>query len=101
MPYNICALNYKEWEKYNLENYCDFSEKLTEYDMRTIGDSVKGCWYYIPEGQTIIHFGEWGEYNSPGASSYTWANIYDEDETEDFLKHKKELEDSEKWLKDE
>ena len=79
-----------EWGKAGLEDYEYFSDKVTYCNqLEDSPDSSKGEWYYIPEGKMIIYFGSCGNYNSPGASAYTWAEVFESDELKDFETAKK------------
>lgn len=78
----ICAFNHKEWDDAGLENYEDFSDKIEYVNQREIGDCSEGEWFYIadkprPDGSKVIYHGTFGNYNSPGASSYTYAEIFE------------------------
>ena len=111
MSLSFNAFNHKEWASYNLADYGDYSDKTTDYNMRDDGaDSTAGSWYYIPdeplvvEGQgtfRVIYHGTWGNYNSPGADSYTNAELYDiedEDDMAEFAKESARLDNAEEWL---
>jgi len=110
MSISFNAFNHKEWASYNLADYADFSEKISEIRQRDIGDCTEGTWFYIPDEPhtvedqgtfRVIYHGTWGNYNSPGASSYTNAELYDiedADDMADFEKHKAELESAPEWL---
>lgn len=86
--FQIKAFNNKEWSSFNLENYEQFSDKITEINQEEIGDCLKGVWYYIPDeplsnNDRVIYVGTFGNYNAPGADSYTYANIYNMDDDVD------------------
>jgi hypothetical protein len=129
MSTHVKASDYKEWEKYGLEDYGDFSDCTSDCNIRTYGDdSTTGTWFYIPDeplkninpdvieeelqgdhGPVVPHFrviyhGSWGNDNSPGASHYTYAEIYDMNDEEDVVAYEKfseELESAEEFLPDE
>jgi hypothetical protein len=111
MSYSYNAFNHKEWDAAGLEDYSDFSEKVEYYNQRDCGDHTEGSWFYVGEkplpekdgmkNQFAIYHGTFGNYNSPGASSYTNAEVYDLDDPEEkaeFEKHKAELEAKEEYL---
>lgn len=96
---NVQAYDHAEWERNSLQDYCEFSDMIHECNQADRGDHSVGCWFYIPEavlppmkdvdygGRTpnerAIYTGTWGNDNSPGASHYTSAEIYDMDDEED------------------
>jgi hypothetical protein len=105
---HVANFDHKEWDRLNLQDYSEFSEKITECDQRELGDCTAGNWYYIPDEPVtnengvfkVIYHGSWGNYNSPGASSYTYAELFDTtdpDDMEDFEKQKKNWENSPEW----
>lgn len=111
MSLSFNAFNHKEWASYNLADYGDYSDKTTDINQRDDGpDSTAGTWFYIPdeplvvEGQgtfRVIYSGTWGNYNSPGADSYTNAELYDIEDADDmaaFEKDSKRLDDAPEWL---
>ena len=84
MSMTINAHDYREWEELGLLDYSDYSDKIQECNQWEQGDCTVGEWYYIPSERTakndaVIYFGSWGNYNAPGASSYTYAEVYDMD----------------------
>ncbi len=96
MSFTICACEVEEWHHYELEDYCDFSEKITEYNQEERCDHTKGRWYYIPDGllpngDRVIYFGTWGNDNAPGSSSYTYAEVYDTEDDDEKAKFEKDM----------
>ena len=96
MSEHFTASNHHEWDAAGLQDYSDFSDKITHCNQVECGDVNQGEWYYIPDepltkgphiGCRVIYSGSFGNYNSPGASSYTYANIYecDDDDEMSFL----------------
>jgi hypothetical protein len=99
MPNTICAAKHAEWEENSLADYGDFSDMVEFVNQGEDAFSGYGEWYYIPdevlppmqgvdyEGKTpnerAIYFGTYGNDNSPGASHYTYAEIFDMDDEED------------------
>ncbi len=83
----ICNFNHKEWKENNLKDFGEFAECVEYVNQREYGDGqLEGEWYYIPDEVPpyVIYYGTFGNYNSPGASSYTFAEIYEEDEKEEY-----------------
>lgn len=82
MSFTINAFNHKEWSSYGLADFGDFAECITEINVGEDAFSGYGEWFYVPDeplptGERAIYFGSWGNDNSPGASSYTYAERYD------------------------
>lgn len=106
MAFTITAFNHKEWKRYNLADYGDFADQIGECNMGEDAFSGFGEWFYIPDeplpnNDRVIYFGTWGNDNSPGASSYTHAEIFDMDDHDDAAesgKRVKEWESQPDWL---
>lgn len=82
MPFTICAFNHAEWERLGLADYGDFAEQISECNVGEDAFSGFGAWFYVPDeplpnGDRVIYFGSWGNDNTPGASMYTHAEIFD------------------------
>jgi len=82
MPFTINAFNHDEWKHHGLADYGDFADKITECNVDEDEFSGNGEWFFVPDeplpnGDRVIYFGSWGNDNSPGASSYTNAEIFD------------------------
>jgi hypothetical protein len=43
-------------------------------------DQLRGEWFIADDEARTIIFGTFGNYNSPGASHYTYAEVYDDEE---------------------
>ena len=94
MSTHLSAFDHKAWAEAHLLNYEDFSDRITECNQKEYGDDcLEGDWFFIPDeaiaegeykGCRVIYSGSFGNYNSPGASSYTYADIYEPDEEKDF-----------------
>ena len=90
--YTACE---KTWSKIGLLDYSEFSD-LVEYVNQSddYGDCLRGEWYYSPgdvhavEGEMcyVIYWGTFGNYNSPGASHHTYAEVFTTEEEEDYRK---------------
>jgi hypothetical protein len=84
MAFTITAFNHKEWARYGLQEFGDFADQVGECNMGEDAFSGYGEWFYIPDeplanNDRVIYFGTWGNDNSPGASSCTYAEIFDMD----------------------
>jgi len=82
MNFTINAFNHAEWQRHGLADFEDFADQITECNMGEDSFSGFGEWYFIPEeplpnGERVIYYGSWGNDNSPGASSYTYAELFD------------------------
>jgi hypothetical protein len=109
MTLNFNAFDHADWNAYGLADYSDYADKTTDIRQRELGDCTTGTWFYIPDKPLIvkdqgtfrvIYSGTWGNYNSPGADSYTHAVLYDTDDADDmeqFEKDKAELESAPEW----
>lgn len=71
------ASDHKEWydagleaiqEQYEME-YCNQEDDGC--------DCLRGDWFIADDTTRTIIFGTFGNYNSPGASHYTYAEVYD------------------------
>jgi hypothetical protein len=106
MAFTINAFNHKEWKRYGLADYGDFADQTTECNQGEDAFSGFGEWFYIPNerfpgNDAVIYFGSWGNDNSPGASSYTNAEIFDMDVAEDVAEYQKrvnEWESQPEWV---
>ena len=82
MPYTINAFNHDEWKRHRLADFSEFADQITECNMGEDAFSGFGEWFFVPDvplpnGDRVIYFGSWGNDNSPGASTYTNAEIFD------------------------
>lgn len=120
MPFTVKASEHQEWEENRLADYSEFSDMVEYVNQRPdYCDSYRGDWYYIPDGvlppmegvdygdqkpnERVIYFGSFGNDNSPGADSYTNAEIFDMDDPEDaaeFEERKAEWEAAPEYLDD-
>ncbi len=115
MAFTVCAANHAEWEENSLADYGDFSDRVEYVNQGEDNFSGYGEWFYIPDeplpamkgvgdykpNERVIYFGTYGNDNSPGASHYTYAEIFDMDDEEDaaeFESRKAEWESKEEWL---
>jgi hypothetical protein len=105
MSFILTAFNHIEWSRYGLADYSDFVDHIVECNMGEDAFSGYGEWYFIPDAPLpnndhVIYSGSWGNDNSPGASSYTHAEIFDMDDPDDaaeYSKRVKQWESSPEW----
>jgi hypothetical protein len=106
MAFTINAFNHREWKRHNLADYGDFADMVTECNVGEDAFSGYGEWFYIPDdplpnNDRVVYFGTWGNDNSPGASSYTNAEIFNMDDAADvaeYAKRVKEWEGQPEWV---
>ncbi len=82
MPFTINAFNHVEWERHGLADFGDFADQIAECNVGEDAFSGFGEWFFVPgeplpNGDQVIYFCTWGNDNSPGASMYTNAEIFD------------------------
>lgn len=100
MSFTINAFNHTEWERLGLADFGDFADQISECNVGEDSFSGYGEWFFVPDeplpnGDRVIYFGSWGNDNSPGASMYTNAEIFDgsdPDELAEFTLRVKEWE---------
>lgn len=105
MSFVLTAFNHTEWSRYGLADFGDFADQIVERNMGEDTFSGYGQWFFIPNdplpnNNRVIYSGSWGNDNSPGASSYTHAEIFNMDDTEDaseYGKRVKQWESSPEW----
>ena len=71
MAFTICAFNHREWARYNLANFEDFADMISECNQGEDAFSGFGEWFYVPDerlanNDAVIYFGTWGNDHSPG-----------------------------------
>lgn len=75
------ASQYRDWKNAGLKDFGDFSECIEYVNQTEDGfDSLRGDWFYGDDDTRTIYYGSFGNYNSPGASHYTYADVYDTEE---------------------
>lgn len=105
MSTTIRGFEHALWASHNLAEYGDFSDKTSDCNQRDIGDCTAGNWFYIPDEPVtsdhgtfrVIYHGSWGNYNSPGADEYTYAELFDvndEGDMEEFDQQREEWENA-------
>ncbi len=107
MSFQVCEAHHDEWADNSLADYGSFSDCITECNQRDRGDYSIGEWFYIPDevlppmqgvdyggvtpNERAIYHGTWGNDNSPGASHYTYADVYDMDDPEDAAQYEADV----------
>jgi len=97
LPFTINAFDHDEWKRHGLAAFGEFADQITECNVGEDAFSGFGDWYYIPDeplpnGDRVIYFGRWGNDNSPGASTYTNAEIFDGLDSDQLTKFSKRVE---------
>lgn len=95
----LTAHEYAMYKTYGLKDYCEYSDKVTYVNQRDYPDYTEGEWYYDDEDEYItwlgrnkvIYHGTFGNYNSPGYSHYTYAEVYDMDNADDVKEYEASL----------
>jgi hypothetical protein len=82
MSFSISAFNHDEWQRRGLADFGDLADQITECNVGEDAFSGYGEWFFVPaeplpNGDRVIYHGSWGNDNCPGASSYTYAVIFD------------------------
>ena len=85
MSFTINAFDHVEWERLELADFGDFADQIAEVNVGEDSFSGFGEWYFVPDeplpnNDRVIYFGSWGNDNSPGASMYTNAEIFNGDD---------------------
>jgi hypothetical protein len=77
----VMASHHEDWMNAGLKDYGDFAEYVTYYNQDYYSeDQLEGMWFYPDDETKTIYGGTFGNYNSPGADSYTWAQIYEDED---------------------
>jgi hypothetical protein len=83
VPGHYTAFDNRAWDAAGLKDFGDFAECVTNCNQSEYGDDqLEGDWWYADDDNRTIYSGTFGNYNSPGASSYTFADVYEN--VEDF-----------------
>lgn len=96
MCFTVNAFKHREWARHGLADYGTFADQVAECNQGEDAFSGYGEWFFIPDdplpnNDRVIYFGTWGNDNSPGASSYTNAEIFDMDDPEDAIEYEKRV----------
>jgi hypothetical protein len=93
------AFDHKTWSEAGLKDYGDFADMVEYVNQSEYGDGqLEGEWWWADEEWTTIYWGTFGNDWAPGASSYTYAEVYEEEEKEDFLAAVAEWESKSEYL---
>ncbi len=74
---SINAFDHKTWAEHEFKDFGEYSCGVEYCNQKEIGDCYEGEWYYGDDESLVIYFGSFGNYNSPGADSYTHAEQYE------------------------
>jgi hypothetical protein len=81
MGTNYIAWNHKAWATAGLKDYGDYSDCIEYINQSEYGDGqLEGEWFWNDDEARTIYYGSFGNDNSPGADSYTAADVYDTEE---------------------
>ena len=79
MPAHYTASDHMSWNGAGLEDFEKFSEMVEYINQTELGDGQhEGEWYYSDDENLTIYHGTFGNDNSPGASDYTYATVFDD-----------------------
>lgn len=82
---NYRAFDHKAWAEAGLKDFSEYADKVTYINQSEYGDGqLEGEWFYADDATRTIYSGTFGNYNSPGASSYTYADVYGDEEAYRF-----------------
>ena len=102
MSDHYCAFDHEEWDSAGLKDYGDFAECVSYVNQREYGDgSLAGGWYYCDDETRTIYSGSFGNDNSPGASMYTYADVYGEEEADEYAADKARWDAKDEYLETE
>jgi hypothetical protein len=81
------ACDYAEWKNAGFKDFEDFSECVEYVNQSEYGDDqLEGEWYYADDETHVIYWGSFGNYNSPGASHFTYAEQFTVEEYQKAVK---------------
>jgi hypothetical protein len=96
------AFDHKTWDAAGWKDFGDFSEMIEYVNQSEYSDGqLEGEWWWADDAARTVYYGSFGNYNSPGASSYTYAEVYEEDEEEEYLAEVKQWEAFPEYLESE
>jgi hypothetical protein len=72
------AFNHKEWSSAGLQDYENFSDSVEYVNQQDCGDGSRGEWFYADKDTLTIYSGSFSDDHSPGASSYTYAEVFED-----------------------
>lgn len=87
----------REWESLGLKEFGDYAESVQYFNQLVCyGDSLQGEWFADDPDSLTVYGGTFGIDHSPGASIYTWAEVYDD--PAEFAARVKTLESFPEWM---
>jgi hypothetical protein len=96
------AFDHKSWNEVGLLNFEDFSELIEYVNQSEYGDGqLEGEWWWADDSTRTVYYGSFGNDWAPGASSYTYAEVFGEDEKDDYLLEVKRWEGFPEYLESE
>ena len=91
------ASDHEQWSAAGLENIAANHEMEYCNQEPDYGDCLSGEWFITDDASKTIIYGTFGNYNSPGASYYTYAEVYDS--TEEYIAALAEWESKPEYFK--
>ncbi len=104
MSTSYTASDYKGWASAGLKDYADFADCVEYVNQREDGfGGDRGQWYYADDETRTIYSGSFANDHSPGASHYTYAEVYeplgeDEDGADEYAEAVAKWESYEEYL---
>lgn len=78
MPTHYRASDHRDWAAAGLKDFTEFSDCVEYVNERESGyGDCEGEWWYADDDTLTVYGGTHGNDHSPGASSCTFANVYD------------------------
>lgn len=72
------AFNHKDYAAEGFKDFSEYSDGIEYVNQSEYGDDcLEGEWYYGDDEALVIYSGSFGNYNSPGADSYTNAERFE------------------------
>jgi len=92
MAFTVNAFDHAKWSRLGLADYGDFADQITEVNVGEDSFSGYGEWFFVPDeplpnGDKVVYFGSWGNDNSPGASMYTNAEVFDANDPDELAEY--------------
>lgn len=72
------AFNHKAYAAAGFKDFGEYADCVTFFNQTEFGDGqLEGEWFYADDDTLTIYTGTFGNYNAPGADSYTNAQRYE------------------------
>lgn len=72
------AFDHKAWTAAGFKDFSEYGDGIEYVNQSEYGDGqLEGEWWYADDKALVIYSGSFGNDNSPGAESYTYAEQYD------------------------